>query len=71
MIRRIGNSLGATIPKSMLERYQLGEGDKAHLVETEQGILITPFDPEFSRALDVYRRGARTYRNAMRELSRK
>lgn len=69
-IRAIGNSAGATIPKAMLERYQLAEGDRVHLVETEDGILITPFDPTFKRAMEAYERTARKYRNALRELAR-
>jgi antitoxin component of MazEF toxin-antitoxin module len=41
-IRAIGNSAGITIPKPMLERYRMAEGDRVHLVETDEGILITP-----------------------------
>lgn len=70
VIRAIGNSAGATIPKAMLERYQLAEGDTVHLIETEDGILITPFDPGFREALDIYEEGARKYRNAMRDLAK-
>ena len=69
-IRAIGNSAGTTIPKPMLERYHLGEGDTVHLVETEEGILITPFDPNFDEAMEIYAEGARRYRNAMRELAK-
>jgi antitoxin MazE len=69
-IRAVGNSAGATIPKAMLERYRLAEGDRVHLVETEDGILITPFDPSFGRAMQTYERTARKYRNALRELAR-
>jgi putative addiction module antidote len=69
-IRAIGNSAGATIPKAMLERYRLAEGDRVHLVETEAGILITPFDPTFAEAMSVYEEGAKEYRNAMRELAK-
>lgn len=68
-IRAIGNSAGATIPKAMLERYHLAEGDRVHLVETESGILITPFDPGFAEAMAIYEEGAKRYRNAMRELA--
>ena len=70
VIRAIGNSAGTTIPKQMLERYHLAEGDTVHLVETADGILITPFDPEFKAAMDVYSEGAKAYRNAMRELAK-
>jgi antitoxin MazE len=69
-IRAIGNSTGTTIPKSMLQRYHLAEGDSVHLVETEEGILITPFDPEFAEAMEIYAEGAKQYRNAMRELAK-
>jgi putative addiction module antidote len=69
-IRAIGNSTGATIPKAMLARYRIAEGDRVHLVETEEGILITPFDPDFAEAMAIYEEGAKTFRNAMRELSR-
>ena len=69
-IRAIGNSAGATIPKAMLERYRIAEGDRVHLVETEEGILITPYDPTFAEAMAIYQEGAKTYRNAMRELSK-
>ena len=69
-IRAIGNSAGATIPRAMLERYRLVEGDRVHLVETEHGILITPFDPAFVEAMAIYEQGAKQYRNAMRELAK-
>ena len=69
-IRAIGNSAGTTIPKHMLERYRLAEGDAVHLIETQEGILITPYDPQFSDAMEIYNRGAREYRNAMGELAK-
>lgn len=69
-IRRIGNSSGLTIPKDVLERQRLAEGDRVHLIETEQGLLITPFDPDFDEAMAVYEEGAKTYRNALRELAK-
>ena len=68
-IRRIGNSLGTTIPKKMLERHRLSQGDKVYIVETEQGLLITPYDPDFAEAMEIYEEGAKAYRNAMRELA--
>ena len=69
-IRAIGNSAGATIPKAMLERYRMTEGDRVHLIETDEGILITPFDPLFAEAMAAYERSAKKYRNAMRELAK-
>jgi len=69
-LRRSGGSLTATLPKDIVEHFHLEEGDRAFIVETPEGILITPYDPEFAQALKVYRRGARKYRDAFRELAK-
>jgi len=71
VIRPIGNSAGVSIPKAMLERLRLKEGDKVYLRETAEGVLVTPLDEKFSRAMDALAEGMRRYRNAMRELARK
>jgi putative addiction module antidote len=68
-LRKAGGSISATLPKAMMERLRLKAGDPMFAVETEQGILLTPFDPEFERALAVYERGSRKYRQALRELA--
>jgi putative addiction module antidote len=69
-IRAIGNSAGTTIPRAMLERYRMAEGDRVHLVETDEGILITPFDPAFAEAMALHAEAAKQYRNALRELAK-
>jgi putative addiction module antidote len=69
-LRKMGGSVGATIPKEMAERLHLQVGDKVFIVETDQGILLTPYDPDFERAMDAYRRTASKYRNALRELAK-
>jgi putative addiction module antidote len=68
-LRRMGGSIGATLPKEIAERFHLSAGDEVFIVETEDGVLITPYDPEFERAMVAYRRGAKKYRNALRELA--
>jgi len=68
-LRRAGGSLSATLPKEIAERFHLEEGDRAFVTETPEGILITPYDPDFAKAMKVYHRGARKYRDALKELS--
>ena len=46
-LRKIGNSLGSTFPKEVLDRLGLKEGDKMHLVVTADGIKLVPYDPNF------------------------
>lgn len=69
-IRAIGNSQGITIPKAMLERYQLKEGDTVTTIETQDGILLTAQNDNFDKMMAAYRQGAAKYRNAMRELAK-
>ncbi len=69
VLRQMGGSIGATIPKEIAERFHLTKGDEVFLSETDKGILITPYDPNFEKAMAVYEKGAKEYRNALRELS--
>ncbi|MEJ2679410.1 MAG: addiction module antidote protein, partial [Gemmatimonadota bacterium] len=59
----------ATLPKDLVERLHLDAGDEVFVVATDRGLLITPYDPAFARAMAAYRRGARKYRNTLRELA--
>jgi antitoxin MazE len=70
VLRPFGNSTGVTIPKAMLDRMHVGSGDRLHLVETEKGILLTPYDPRFEAVMAAYAEGAALFRNAMRELAK-
>lgn len=69
-LRQVGGSIGATLPKDMAERLHLDVGDEVFVVETEQGILITPYDPAFEASMAAYKRTASKYRNALRELAK-
>jgi len=69
-VRRMGGSVGATLPREMAERFELEPGDKLFAIDTPEGILLTPYDPEFAADFAVYRRGAKKYRNALAELAR-
>jgi antitoxin MazE len=69
-LRRMGGSVGATLPKDMAERLHLGPGDEIFVVEAEGGLLLTPFEPDFERAMIAYERTASKYRNALRELAK-
>lgn len=69
-LRQVGGSIGATLPKDMAERMNLDVGDEVFVVETDQGILITPYDPAFEAGMAAYKRTAGKYRNALRELAK-
>ena len=69
-LKKIGGSVATVLPKSMLDRFHLEAGDEVLVVETDRGLLVTPFDPDFEEAMEIYARGAKKFRNAMRELAR-
>lgn len=68
-VRQVGGSVGATIPKEMAARLHVEAGDTLFAVETEDGILLTPYEPLTREALDIAERASKRYRNALRELA--
>jgi len=68
-LRRVGGSVGTTLPKEMVERLDLAPGDRVLAVETERGILLTPYTDELDAELAATRRAAKRYRTALRELA--
>jgi len=69
-LRQAGGSVSATIPKSMAERLHIAPGDKMLAIETEKGILLTPYDPATEEALRIAEEVSRKYRNVLRELAK-
>lgn len=69
-VRRVGNSLGITLPKTIVDNYHLSEGDELHLVETGAGLILTPFDPQFAEWAQAYERTNRKYRNTLKALAK-
>mgnify|MGYP001823180262 CR=1 FL=1 len=67
---KMGGTVGATLPRESVERFHIKAGDVLNVIETPEGILITPLDPDFAKAVEVYDRGARKFRNALHELSK-
>ena len=70
-IKKVGNSLGLILPKELLARLKLKEGDKFYVVEqTERGIKLTPYDPKHAEAMEFARRSFREYADAYKALAK-
>lgn len=69
-LKQLGGSVAVVLPKAMLDRFHLTAGDEVHVIETEEGLLVTLFDPDFEDAMAMYERGARAFPNALRQLER-
>jgi antitoxin MazE len=68
-VRRVGNSLGITLPKTIVENYHLSEGDELHLVETDEGVVLSPFSPKFTEWAKAYERTNKRFRNTLKSLA--
>lgn len=70
-VRRIGNSTGVILPRDLLARLGLKEGDKLYVVEgAERGLKLAPYDPKHAKALEIARRSFRTYANTYKALAK-
>jgi putative addiction module antidote len=70
-IRKIGNSVGLILPKELLARLKLKEGDKLHIVEqAERGLKLTPYDPQHSETMRIAREVMDEYQDTFRALAK-
>jgi len=70
-IRKVGNSLGTTLPREVLDRLHLKEGARLYITETpDGGYRITPYDPTFEHQMELAEEGLSEYRNALRQLAK-
>jgi putative addiction module antidote len=69
-VRKIGNSLGVVLPKDVLAKLRVSEGDELSVSETPEGVVLTGFDDEVARQVEIMRDIAKRYRNALRELAK-
>jgi len=65
----VGNSVGVILPKDILERLRVQKGDSLYVVETKQGIELTPYNPEFAAQMEAAERVMREDRDALRKLA--
>jgi putative addiction module antidote len=68
-VRKVGNSLGLILPKETLDELNVGEGDELFVVQTPEGIRLTPYNPEFAEAVEDARAFMDTHRNAFKKLA--
>jgi putative addiction module antidote len=70
-IRKVGNSLGLILPRELLARLSLTEGDKLHVIDQpERGFQLTPYDPVHAKGMEIARKAFKTYANTFRELAK-
>jgi len=66
---RVGNSVGAVIPKETLARMNVDVGDTLYLTESPDGFRLTPYNPEFGAQMITAERIMKRRRSALRKLA--
>lgn len=69
-LRAIGNSVGVVLPKEILARLNLSEGDSLQVVESPDGLLLTVAPQETEAQLDLGREMMRKYRETFAALAK-
>jgi putative addiction module antidote len=69
-VRKVGNSLGVTLPVEAAKALRVGEGDKLFLTPTQDGYRLTPYDPHFAKTMEVAGGVMRRFRNTLRDLAK-
>jgi putative addiction module antidote len=69
-IRKIGNSEGVVLPKSVLESLNWQNGDAISVVPQGNGILLTVSDPDFQEVMGAYAEMSKKYADVLKELAK-
>ena len=69
-LTRMGTSIGAVIPKEMLARLKVEKGDMLFATETQDGYLVTPYDPALQEQLEAGRSFMKQYRETFKALAK-
>lgn len=69
-VRKIGNSLGVVLPKDVLAQLNVEEGAELTVTETPDGVILSAYNDEVARQIEIGRDLMKRYRNALRELAK-
>lgn len=69
-LRKIGNSVGVILPKEVLARLNVDDGDALYLTETPDGSFrLTAANPGFGRKMKIAGQLSRKYGHALKKLA--
>ncbi len=70
-IKKIGNSTGLILPKELLARLNLAQGDWVYVTELpDGGVRLTPYDPDFEEVMRLSDDVMDEYRDTLRALAK-
>ncbi|MBA4130271.1 MAG: AbrB family transcriptional regulator [Hyphomicrobium sp.] len=69
-IKKIGNSTGLILPKELLQRLGLEQGDEVIVSQEPDGLKLSLPEDDFERGLEIARKAMKKYRSALKELAK-
>ena len=70
-IKKIGNSTGLILPKELLARLNLAQGEWVYVTELpDGGVRLTPYDPDFEEVMRLSDEVMDEYRDTLRTLAK-
>ena len=69
-IKSVDNSASVLLPKEILTKLRVDKGDVLHVIETENGIELTAYDPEFDAQMAIAEDIMREDRDILRKLAK-
>ena len=69
-VTTVGNSTGLVLPKEILLRLRIEKGDVLFVLETPNGIELTPYNPEFGAQIETAEQVMRDDRDVLKKLAR-
>ena len=69
-VTAIGNSMGIVLPKEALTKLKVAKGDELYLVDSPEGLTLTPYQQDFEDQMKAAEKVMKQYRSALHELAK-
>ena len=68
-ITTIGNSVGIILPKEVLLKLKVAKGDSLYLLDTPEGVTLSPYDQDFTEEMEAAKRVMKKNRDVLHRLA--
>ena len=69
-VTAVGNSMGILLPKEALNKLKANKGDTLYLIDSPEGLTLTPYQQDFESQMEAAEKVMKKYRNAFHQLAK-
>lgn len=66
---KVGNSVGVVLPKDVVEKLNVAQGDTLNITETKYGVNLTPHDADYIETMKIAERIMQEDREVLKKLA--